>query len=669
MKPLLFLLALFALFFAAAYLQAQTTGTLCGRVTDTAGTGIPGARIEIVGTSRGAVSKPSGDFLIAGLRPGTYRVRVSSLGKTAREERVEITAGDTVLLIMALEENQYQSGETIVIRSPRIGTVAASSSGARILYSEAQGGGDGGAHSAHGRNALPYIDPNTTGSGSTFTRADLLNAYDPPNDSPTAKAGKAKEDPIYENPFRPVDNDSYSTFSIDVDNASYTLARSYLESGTLPPPTNVRVEEFINYFDYDYPAPEGANPFAFNSEVAECPWNKDHLIVRLALQGKQVPAEQLPPGNLVFLIDVSGSMQDETKLPLLRQAFTSFIRSLRPQDRVAIVVYAGAAGVVLESTSGSEKEEIAEALHKLEAGGSTAGGEGIRLAYRIARENFLPEGNNRVILATDGDFNVGASSEKELVELIEKERRDGVFLSVLGFGVRGYQDVKMEQLADNGNGNYYYLDRLSESDNVLVSKMSGTLLTIAKDVKIQVKFNPAHVTAYRLIGYENRALSAKDFDNDDKDAGDLGAGHTVTALYEVVPKGAAVGFEIDDSNEEDHRLMAERPELLSGNDLLLARLRYKEPAGRISNLIEHIVRFERKPIEEADDATRFATATAWWGMLLKGSRYAGSGTYENVLTLAQNATGEDHAGYRREFLELVRLSMNIPPPPADETAP
>lgn len=465
--------------------------------------------------------------------------------------------------------------------------------------------------------------------------------------------------PSVENAFRATAGSPYSTFSIDVDNASYTNVRGYLTRGQLPPPDAVRIEELVNYFDYDYGEPTDKHPFAFHSEVTDCPWNSDHRLLRLALQGRELHPEQAPPSNLVFLIDVSGSMGNANKLPLLKQGFEKLVGQLRSRDRVAIVVYAGAAGQVLESTPGSEKFKILGALGRLSSGGSTAGGAGIELAYKVARDNFIANGNNRVILATDGDFNVGVSSQDGLVKLIEEKRKDGIFLSVLGFGTGNYQDRKMESLADNGNGNYYYIDQLKEAERVLVSEMSGTLHTIAKDVKLQIKFNPEKIQAYRLIGYENRVLAARDFDDDTKDAGELGAGHRVTALYEIVPVGSPVGYDVDQSKSEDYLIDEKRPELLTANDVLLARLRYKEPTDSVSKLIEHIVPDKVVAIEKATQNTRFAAAVAQWGMLLRGSTYAGTGSYDQVLTLGSGATGKDAEGYRQEFIDLVKKSRDI----------
>ena len=455
-------------------------------------------------------------------------------------------------------------------------------------------------------------------------------------------------------PFRSATASPFSTFSIDVDGGSYTNVRGYIGRGMAPRPDVVRIEELINYFTYDYPEPDDEHPFAFSTEVAPCPWDTTSRLVRIALQGERMDEDELPPANLVFLIDVSGSMSTSEKLPLLKQAFGRLIDRLLPGDRVAIVVYAGAAGLVLESTSGDKKKKIAAGLNALTSGGSTAGGAGIELAYAVAAKHFVEGGNNRVILATDGDFNVGVSDRDGLVKLIEKKREDGIFLSVLGFGYGNYQDAKMEQLADNGNGVYYYIDRLEEAERIFGEQLTGTIATIAKDVKLQIRFNPEHVAAYRLIGYENRTMAARDFANDRKDAGELGAGHSVTAFYEVIPKGTDALVEIDTSAGADYLLEDAPPDLFTSNDILLARLRYKMPDDTVSSLIEHLIRDEPKELDATDGEFRFAAAVAAWGMLLRGSSYAGSSTGAQVVQLAESGVGSDAEGLRREFLDLVR---------------
>ena len=454
-------------------------------------------------------------------------------------------------------------------------------------------------------------------------------------------------DPVDENGFKNAADDPLSTFSIDVDKASYANVRRFITSGSLPPIDAVRIEEMINYFSYSYPQPSGDAPFSITTELGTCPWNTTHLLALVGIKGKNIATDNLPPGNLVFLLDVSGSMQSEDKLPLIQQAMKLLVENLRAQDHIAITVYAGAAGLVLPSTSGADKRIITEAIDRLSAGGSTAGSEGIELAYATAKKNFIPHGNNRVILATDGDFNVGPSSDAELVRLIEQKRSDGIFLTVLGFGTGNYKDSKMMKLADKGNGNYAYVDNLAEARKVLVSEMGGTLLTIARDVKIQVEFNPATVASYRLVGYEKRRLNNEDFNDDTKDAGELGSGHTVTALYEIVSVGSLEKLaSVDPLKYQVRRASGETDELLT------IKFRYKEPQGDQSKLIEQVLRNQSSPA--SSENFRFAAAVAGFGMLLRDSQYKGGLTFDAVRSLAQGAQGSDNGGYRAEFLSLVR---------------
>ncbi|MEQ8927610.1 MAG: von Willebrand factor type A domain-containing protein [Fulvivirga sp.] len=455
---------------------------------------------------------------------------------------------------------------------------------------------------------------------------------------------------ISENGFKNPFNDPLSTFSIDVDAASYSNVRRFLNLGQMPPKDAVRIEEMINYFDYDYKQPTNNDPFAINTELAASPWNKDHKLVHIGLQGKDISMDNLPPSNLVFLLDVSGSMSAQNKLPLLKSAFKMLIDKLRPEDKVAIVVYAGAAGEVLASTSASEKEKILDAMDQLNAGGSTAGGAGIELAYKIAQKNFIKDGNNRIILATDGDFNVGASSDKAMEELIEEKRDAGVFLTVLGFGMGNYKDSKMEILADKGNGNYAYIDNILEAKKVLVNEFGGTLFTIAKDVKIQVEFNPAKVQAYRLVGYENRLLAPEDFNNDKKDAGELGAGHTVTALYEIIPVGVKSQFVVDD-------LKYQKTQITEGaknsSELMTVKLRYKKPDGDVSKLIVKTINDDKKSMDDTSDNFRWSAAVAAFGMQLRDSDFKGDMNYLDIIDLAKSARGKDDEGYRAEFIRMV----------------
>lgn len=473
---------------------------------------------------------------------------------------------------------------------------------------------------------------------------------DPPVYYPLGSWNTEEYKHFYDNRFQETMSSPVSTFSIDVDTASYSNIRRFINSGTLPPADAVRTEEMLNYFSYEYPQPVKDKPVALTTEVMACPWQPAHQLVMIGLQGKRLEKQEIPPGNLVFLIDVSGSMAEQNKLPLLKSAFKMLVKELRDQDRVSIVVYAGRAGVVLEPTSGSNKEKIMAAIDSLEAGGSTAGGEGIKLAYSIAKKNFLPSGNNRVILTTDGDFNVGVSSEGELVRLIEDQRNEGIFLSVIGVGAGNLKDSKMEALADKGNGNYAYIDTAQEAKKVMVEQMAGTLYTIAKDVKLQVEFNPAKVKQYRLLGYENRVMDKQDFNDDKKDAGDMGAGHSVTALYEVVPVGA------DDMPTSADPLRYQQTQIVPSEELLQVKMRYKEPAEERSQLlVEHIM--DRKSADIPSDNIRFAAAVAEYAMLLRNAEYKGQSSYNQVIELAKRGSGQDAEGYRSEFIRMVELSQ------------
>ncbi len=477
----------------------------------------------------------------------------------------------------------------------------------------------------------------------------LSKDYD--NYAPDGVFNTEEYDRIYENGYKKALKNPLSTFSIDVDGASYANARRFINNNTLPLKDAVRIEEFINYFTYNYKPPLDSVPFALHTELSECLWNKAHNLLKIGIQGRTIELDDMSPNNLVFLLDVSGSMSSELKLPLLKKAFCMLVEELRPQDRVAIVVYAGAAGCILSSTPGNRRGKIINAINRLESGGSTAGGEGIRLAYNIAKENFISDGNNRVILATDGDFNVGVSSDSELVRLIEKEKESGVYLTVLGFGMGNYKDSKMEKLANKGNGNYAYIDNILEANKVLVRELCGTLYTIAKDVKIQIEFNPTFVDSYRLIGYENRLLNREDFNDDKNDAGELGAGHTVTVLYELVLRNLGAN-NIDEQSLKYQETHIEN-EALSSQELATLKLRYKEPLDTISQLVELPIENNGIPLDKTTNDYRFACAVASFGMILRDSKHRGNLTYNTILQVAQNALGEDKEGYRHEFTQLV----------------
>jgi Ca-activated chloride channel homolog len=504
-------------------------------------------------------------------------------------------------------------------------------------------------------------------SDSAVTAKDAKIAQPPSAEEEIASKGLADSvtdfntedyDNIVENKFLAALQNPLSTFSIDVDEAAYSNIRRFLENGSIPPAGAVRIEEMINYFDYSYPQPANKDPFTVNTEIADCPWNPQHKLVHIGLQGREIPIDNLPASNMVFLVDVSGSMNEPNKLPLVQASLNMLVEQLREQDKVAIVVYAGNAGLVLPSTSGANKIKIKEAIDNLEAGGSTAGGAGIQLAYKVAKENFIKEGNNRVLLTTDGDFNVGVSSDDELVRLIENERKSGVFLSVLGYGTGNYKDNKMQQLADKGNGNHSYIDNINEAKKVLVSEFGSTLFTIAKDVKIQVEFNPAKVQAYRLIGYENRMLASEDFNDDKKDAGELGSGHTVTALYEVIP----VGVKDDFTKSVDPLKYQSNGKKITGSntdEILTIKLRYKQPDGDISQLIEQGVNDQNIELDRTSDNFRFSAAVAEFGLMLRSSEYRQQASYQQVISLAKSAKGDDKNGYRTEFIKLVETATSM----------
>jgi Ca-activated chloride channel family protein len=460
-----------------------------------------------------------------------------------------------------------------------------------------------------------------------------------------------------ESPYNPARNQPLSTFAIDVDAASYSNARRLLQQGMLPQKDAVRVEEFINYFPYNYPQPKDDKPFSITTEYAACPWDKNHTLLQIGLKGKEVDFESAPASHLVFLIDVSGSMEDENKLPLLKRAFKLLVKQLRPKDRLSIVVYAGSSGMIIENASGDEKEPINQALEVLTAGGSTAGGDGINLAYKIAEKHFLKNGNNRVILATDGDFNVGVSSEKELENLIVEKRNNGIYLSVLGFGEGNYKDNKMETLADKGNGNYYYIDNFMEARKVLVSQFGGTLYTIAKDVKIQIEFNPAAVKEYRLIGYDNRLLAAEDFNDDKKDAGELGSGHCVTALYEIIPAGSA------ESHAKIDELKYSKPTTESTNSTEMAtvKFRYKDVKKQdtTSKLISQAVPNHVEIPEATSSNFKLAVGVSEFALLLRGSEYKGTASFKQAIDLVNQSKATDPNGYIAGLLEMIKIASDL----------
>ena len=505
--------------------------------------------------------------------------------------------------------------------------------------------------------SLGYIE-----GGEVRRIAEPPNPYNDPNQNYWPGHNTEAYDRIVENPFLAVMQNPLSTFSIDVDTASYANTRRFLNQGMLPPPDAVRIEEFVNYFLYPYEPPKDKEtPFAAAVTIADCPWTPEHRLARIGIKGWEMPRSERPASNFVFLLDVSGSMEPRNKLPLVKQSIRMLTEQLDERDRVAMVVYAGASGLVLPSTSCDDKRAIYEALDRLDAGGSTNGGAGIQLAYDVATQNFLPGGVNRVVLASDGDFNVGVTDQGSLTRLIEEKAKSGVFLTVLGYGMGNVKDATMEKLADKGNGNYAYIDTLNEAKKVLVEQMQGTLVTIAKDVKIQVEFNPAQVSAYRLLGYENRMLRAEDFNDDTKDAGEIGAGHTVTALYELVPAGQEVPTPAVDALKYQSAAPAAPPQAegpASGESFTL-KIRYKEPDGDVSTKLEFPITDTGLSYARADEDFKFASAVAGFGMLLRGSEYKGHATYDAILELAEEGKGADPHGYRAEFIELVNKAKAL----------
>lgn len=520
----------------------------------------------------------------------------------------------------------------------------------------------GGGKHYHSKSADPgvKIKPQPAESDKGLTKdveielaEDKKSKRDDADDEIPQDFNTEEYDMIKENPFLDVLTNPLSTFSVDVDRAAYANVRRFLHSSQLPPKDAVRIEEMINYFDYDYPQPKDEHPFSITMEMGKCYWNPKHYLATIALQGKEIETQNLPASNLVFLIDVSGSMNASNKLPLLKSAFKILMENLRPQDRVAIVVYAGAAGLVLPSTTCKNKDKIINAFNKLEAGGSTAGGEGIELAYKVARENFIQNGNNRVILATDGDFNIGQSSDAALERLIEEKRKFGIFLTVLGFGMGNYKDSKMEKLSNAGNGNYAYIDNVLEAKKILGKEIWGTLYTIAKDVKIQIEFNPAKIKAYRLIGYENRMLRKEDFNDDTKDAGDIGSGHTVTAIYELIPTGS------DEDVPAVDDLEYQETQVVKSKNMMTIKLRYKEPDKSKSKLIVNRVKEGDIKTKNLSENYQWAAAVTQFGLLLRDSEYKGNASYTSALQLAKQAKGNDPDGYRAECIKLIEIAQAL----------
>ncbi len=618
------------LLFSAFSLAPDQSRLVSGVVKDDAGIPMQGVNVIVKGKNKGTLTDLHGMYQIQVSDQSKYLV-FSFVGYETKE--VRITRSNRINVVM--KPSRMELEEVVSMEYDMAAPLEGKVAGVRI------------------RGGVPHK------SYQKRTQAYASYASEPGYIQHNTEGYSA----IHENGFKDVYHNPLSTFSIDVDKASYSNVRRFLNMGQLPPVDAIRIEEMINYFNYDYPEPEGKHPFSVYTEISECPWNGSHQLLHVGLKGKSIDKSELPPSNLVFLIDVSGSMGSANKLPLLKQAFRMLVNELRSEDRVAIVVYAGAAGLVLESTPGTAKSKILASLEQLQSGGSTAGGAGLKLAYKVAQDNFIEEGNNRIILATDGDFNVGSSSNAEMERLIEQKREHGVFMTVLGFGMGNYKDDKMEIIADKGNGNYAYIDNIQEARKVFITEFGGTLFTIAKDVKFQMEFNPARVKGYRLVGYENRLLNDEDFNDDKKDAGEMGAGHTVTALYEIIPAGSHESLKSIDplkyQNKGGEKSKAIIVDTNHRAELMTVKLRYKQPDGFTSTKVEIPIKGKVMDLENTSDNFRFSASIAEFGLILRNSQYKEDASMEHVIAMAKAARGEDEEGYRSEFLKLVKLADSL----------
>ncbi|MCB9714389.1 MAG: von Willebrand factor type A domain-containing protein [Myxococcales bacterium] len=639
-----------------------STGRIAGVIHDGAGKPVAGATVTLLCScltkATSTKTKADGTYVFEGLPPGVYSVRVRKGGRDV-VQHLTLGEGERVSTTIALASPPKEEPATSKPAKKSKGRVAAKTVDPMGLLDPSASTSRSTSRAARKRDAAGVAGgvPGGVVGGTLGGRSAGVAALRVPVE-PANTEGYAH---IRENDFVAVSDAPLSTFSADVDTASYSNVRRFLSQGQRPPIDAVRVEELVNYFEYDYVTPPDDRPVTVNWEVGPCPWNEDHQLVRIGLQTKPIADAEVPPRNLVFLVDVSGSMQSPDKLPLLVRSMGLLVDQLREQDMVSLVVYAGASGLVLPPTSGAYRDRIRDALAELTPGGSTNGAAGIRLAYQQARNAFIEGGINRVILATDGDFNVGTTSDGDLVRLIEQERESGVFLSVLGFGQGNLQDAKMEQLADEGNGNYAYIDDLHEGRKVLVQQAGATLVTVAKDVKLQVEFNPALVAEYRQVGYENRRLRDEDFNDDTKDAGEMGAGHSVTVLYEIVPASGGEGGGTAPRRVDALKYQGERTTTAAAasDELMTVKVRFKRPQGSKSRLMSVAVRGTPSTLAKTSDDFRFAAAVAELGMILRDSEHKGSATLESVAMLARKAQGKDPHGHRKGLLELVEQARAV----------
>lgn len=628
---------------------AQKTKIISGVIFDETSQPLPGVSVIEKGTHNGSISNIDGSFSLS-LTTHNPIIQFSFIGYKTQEIEVK----DSSKLQITLQPDQCTIEEVVAV-------------GYGIQRKKDL---TGSVTSVNIKNALSGSVPGVsvkTKKGKTIQIRGISsnNTPTPGFISSNQYIYQNNEDYVSntENKFNDPNTEPLSTFSVDVDKASYANIRRFINQGILPPADAVRIEEMINYFNYEYDEPKNEHPFAIHHELAKCPWNESHYLMKVALQGKRMKKDNLPPSNLVFLLDVSGSMNAQNKLPLLKSALKMLVNELRPEDKVSIVVYAGAAGVVLEPTDGNDKQKIYEALDNLNAGGSTAGGAGLKLAYNMAHKNFLKGGNNRIILATDGDFNIGVSTNDEMEKLIEAERDKGIYITVTGFGMGNYKDSKMEIIADKGNGNYFYIDNLQEARKALVEEFGGTLFTIAKDVKFQLEFNPQLVAGYRLIGYENRLLNKEDFNDDQKDAGEIGSGHTVTALYEIIPVGAEDTRKyipgVDALKYQKEITKKKKGDNEFANELLTMKLRYKKPNENNSTLMVTTVKHNVSSFKDASNDFRFVSSVAAWGMKLKNSKYIKETSYSSIIEWAKKAKAEDEYGYKGEMIRLMQTAQSL----------
>ncbi len=653
------LLLLTFLLFSSYSIASILQGTVRDRET---GESLPFVNITLHLKNQTPQTTPTdfdGNFQFSNLKPGEYSIKASFVGfQPIQVTGILIKLNETKIIKLTMTTSSIQMNEVVISRYRNKLIDKGNTVVKRTVTSEDfQNMAVRSASNTAKNTAGVYSSDDGSNLNIRGSRADATYHYidgmkvlgsNPPNPNENYA-------PIQDHTFVKVSQEPLSTFSVDVDKASYTNVRRYLSQGYLPPQDAVRIEEMVNYFKYDYPQPKGEHPFSISTEYTDCPWDSNHKLVHIAIQGQEIEMESAPPNNLVFLLDVSGSMNSQNKLGLVKVGLHLLIDQMRPEDHVAIVVYAGAAGVVLPSTSGKHKDLIKDALNQLQAGGSTAGGAGIELAYQIAEQNLIKNGNNRIILASDGDFNVGISSTDQLIKFIETKRDKDIFLTTLGFGHGNLNDANMEQLANKGNGNYNYIDNALEARKVFVTELGANLITIAKDVKVQVEFNPSIVKGYKLIGYVNRKLSNEDFNDDKKDAGEIGSGHSVTMMYEIIPANSDEEFGLID----DLKYQSEKEVVFANTDeVLTVKFRYKKPKGTESILITHAMENQSVPFEHASTNCQFSSSVASFGMLLRGALEGENYGYKEVLKLAQANTGNDEDGSRKEFINLVALASS-----------